>query len=223
MTTSVFHGICLGLVVEHMAQQLLPTAKKKRDRQRAELALYGTSVACIESRCSNCQESRTEHSCECKVWTCKCPICCFVRPVYSTIQNAVNASTGMWLYKVAPEHSDAMLAKSTHEVCGALPAIAMVSKECLAIFRTYYASPVLQQVCQESMLFSSELFLYGTSVGCAEKACSLCMMPQGACACKVWTCRCSECLILRKIYKQIAGTPKDVMFYHTLDDSRQDK
>jgi len=146
-----------------------------------------------------------------------------VRPVYSTIQNAVNASTGMWLYKVAPEHSDAMLAKSTHEVCGALPAIAMVSKECLAIFRTYYASPVLQQVCQESMLFSSELFLYGTSVGCAEKACSLCMMPQGACACKVWTCRCSECLILRKIYKQIAGTPKDVMFYHTLDDSRQDK
>jgi len=222
MTTSLFHNICLGLVVEHMAQQLVLSAQKKRDTQQAELALYGTSVACIESRCSNCQESRTEHLCHCKVWTCQCAMCCYVRPVYCTIQDAVNASTGMWLYKVATANNEAALANSVRKVCGALPAVAMVSKEYLAIFRAYYTSPMLTEVCRQSVAFSSELFLYGTSVGCAEKVCSLCIMPLGECGCKVWTCRCCECQILRKVYKEIAGTPEDVMFYRTLDGASED-
>jgi len=213
---SYFSNMGLGLVVEYIGQQILPMAKQKRNAQQAELALFGTRVACVESTCSNCLESRRTHSCNCKVWTCQCTACCETRGVYNTTEHATKP------YKVPMQDHDKNITNCTQQVCGKLPAIAMVSKECLATFQAYIQSETLKQICLQSVHLTYDLALYGPSVGCADNVCSVCVMPLGECPCKTWTCRCHECWKLRNIYRDIIGSPSDVMFYQIVDDATDD-
>jgi len=214
--TGLVPNVSFALVVEYMAQQILPLAQQKCEAQEAELALFGTGVACVvASKCSNCQESRAAFSCNCKVWTCRCQTCYDMRSSYRAIQNATSLNR-TWRYKLPLHDHEISTANCTRRVCGALPAIAKVSKGCLEIFRVYRQSVALVHKCSQSLYMAHELALYGTSVGCVDKICSVCVMPMGECACKAWTCRCGECWELRHIYKEIAGTDKDVMFYRTI-------
>ena len=214
--TARVSNVAFALVAEYMAQQILPLAQQQCEAQEAELALFGTGVACVvASKCTNCQENRGVFSCNCKVWTCRCQPCHEMRSSYRAIQNATNPNR-TWQYKIPLHDHEISTANCTQQVCGALPAVAMVSKECLEIFRVYRQSVTLVQICSKSLYMAHELALYGTSVGCVDKVCSLCVMPMGQCACKAWTCRCDKCWEMRRIYQKIAGTDRDVMFYRTI-------
>ena len=103
------------------------------------------------------------------------------------------------------------------------PSILSASKEALAIFTEWTAHNKLKQLHHENLALKAELALFGKSVGCVREECSACGYESEQCECQSWTCRCYECWLMRRVYKD-AGKDAGGMLcsYRMVDDSAND-
>ena len=189
--------LCVELMSHYCMLQLVTVVEETHAMLQHELSLYGNQVACVAGQCSNCQESRAAQECWCRVWRCGCEAC-----------EGANGLDVAWTNTPAPA---ACMSTSTVEKP---PAMALVTRECLAIYRAHW--PRLLRARAQVVQVSRELALFGSTVGCINDRCSMCLLEPGECGCKAWTCRCTLCSKERHAYKKIAGTPADVMKYKTI-------